>query len=920
MSTTNPDRWKRIDELFAEAADIPDPRARHDFLAHACGEDLELLEEVQSLLDNQSDGAPVFQEAVDDAVVTFAADGTERHESEIGPYRVERKLGEGGMGSVYLAVRDDDHFRKKVALKLMRTGMATPWLIDRFRYERQILATLEHPNIARLLDGGATESGLPYIVMEYVEGEPITTYCTNRKLDLRARLQLFQQVCSAVSYAHKNLIIHRDLKPGNILASDLGGPRLLDFGTAKLLSAQDGGEQQQPGTVARMLTPGYASPEQLRGEPVTTATDVYSLGVILYELLTGKRPYEASTDAVAIERVLTGQEPDPPSHVTAATEPKLTRALRGDLDTIVLTAMRREPERRYGSVDQLSEDIRRHLEGLPIQAQQDTIAYIAAKFVRRNKLAVAAMGIAVFALFAGTGIALWQAHVARQQAARAQQRFADVRSMANTILFDVQDKLRTVPGTMAVRKTLLDTALAHLDKLSNETDDDPSLQYELATAYDRVGRILGNPAEVNAGNTKGAVESARKAVALFDKAILAAPDNEEWLIGASAGHRRLAELLIQNNTAAARVAINRAVEIGRHGAQVGRTKERLDNLRAALTRLAEYQRPAGEKEASIRTSEEALEVAKRLARDFPGPASQRALALGHCAIGFAHLSAGDSKPALAGFLPCRDLRETLISEGHATLSDRRNLALTYAEISHLELEAGNAAAAVTSAQKGLDLLQSGDADAGDARALLDQSFAHTRLGAAYKAVPNLDKARHHFAEAVAIRTRLGSDLATQSRLSSARNELAGVLLETGALSAAREHLEKARAANASILLADPKRSAYLSASIGTHLLLADYFTRIRNWAEARRSAEAALEVATRLQQHQPGSASEVRVSDAHAVLAKAKESSGDPKGALEAYRAALAAARAVAADNPREKRRREELAKAIESLERAKIR
>jgi tetratricopeptide (TPR) repeat protein len=812
---------------------------RDEYLREQCGADADLLSEVRSLVASglEVDGteASAFAGAIGKVAASLhspgVSSGTARQ--RIGPYRIEEKLGEGGMGAVYLAVRDDDQYRKKVAVKLIRRGLDAPWLIERFRHERQILASLEHPHIARLLDGGNTEDGLPYLVMEFVEGEPITRYCETRKLPVVDRIRLFRQVCDAVSYAHRNLVIHRDLKPANILATADGGPRLLDFGTAKLTGST---EPESPShTVAPMMTPDYASPEQVRGEPVTTASDVYSLGVILYELLCGRKPYETQGNAaLALERVITGDEPKAPSTVSQR------RELRGDLDRIVLMAMHRDPARRYGSVDQLSEDLRRYLEGLPVSARQDSLAYRAGKFIRRNTLAVAAMAIGVATLIAGAGVALWQAREARIAAHKAEQRFADVRSLSNSFLFDMEERLRTIPGTLAVRKTMVDTALLHLDKLSRESGDDPGLQVELAAAYERVGRILGNPAEVNLGDTKQAIDATRRAVALFDQALASSPANGEWLLAASGGHRRYAELLNQTNVRQSRAEAVIAVALGRRALATGETRERLENMRATLYRLAEYQRANNELDASLESAKGALAAAERLAAVSPGAFATRSLALAYSAVASARQAKEDLAGAVAAFEKSAELRKQLIAEGTSTLSDRRNLAISLMDLAGLQatVSPNEPDRALASAEESLRILQTARADKGDTRAALDQSSAHVRLaGLLRKADPG--RARKHYLEAIALREALPEDAANLSRRAYVRTQLAELLADSKDFRQALQYLDAAVALNSRVLAQDPGRRTFVSTAIGTHKLRAEVLRKLNRTGDADQAAELA---------------------------------------------------------------------------------
>lgn len=435
----------------------------------------------------------------------------------LGPYRLERVIGNGGMGVVYLASRSDNEFRKHVAIKILQSGVMSAEMDRRFRQERQILASLEHPNIARLLDGGTTESGEPYFVMEYVSGGlPLDRYCEEHKLPLQQKLRLFLTVCSAVQYAHQRLVVHRDLKPGNILVSPDGVVKLLDFGIAKALSPlsrQDDVARTRAGLMA--MTPEYASPEQIRGDAISVASDVYTLGVVLYQLVTGRLPFEHGEGGIPeLMRAICEQEPPKPSAQEGA-----SKELAGDIDNIVLMALRKEPERRYGSVEQLGEDIRRFLAGLPVAARPATPVYRASKFLRRHLYASVAAALFVASLAGGAVATLRQARIAQSNAAKAQARFEDLRKLAGEFIFELEGEISPLPGSTKARKMLVDKAKQYLELLAREHADDPKLSTELATAYATLGNVQRARNKHSLGDTEGARSSFRRALEVADAAV-----------------------------------------------------------------------------------------------------------------------------------------------------------------------------------------------------------------------------------------------------------------------------------------------------------------------------------------------------------------------------------------------------------------
>lgn len=532
----SPENYKRLKEIFNEALEL-EPHERADFAARIT--DAELRTELEKLLGGDQNSADTLEHS---PVIALLAPTT-RAGDIIGRYKIVSELGRGGMGSVFLAERTGLK-GLPVALKIIRREVDSAEMLSRFKTEREILAALEHPNIARLLDSGTTPEGLPYFVMEYVEGEDIDEYCARRSLSLNARLELFRKVCSAVGYAHSRLIVHRDLKPSNILVTDGGEPKLLDFGIAKFASPETA---DTPGTATAlgMMTPKYASPEQLRGETVGTSTDIYSLGVVLFELLTGTLPYDIGGKRIdEIVRAVCETEPVRPSSAVSGSfsktggsapikandtdgdragqrtnAPASAKMLRGDLDNILLRALRKEPERRYGTVDQFSDDIRRHLDGLPVSARTDTFSYRASKFIKRNRGAVVSAGIVAAVLVGGIVGTGWQAVRAEQARVKAEERFADVRSIANNVVFKYYDELAKTAGTTKVREMLITDAIEYLDKLSADAADNVELSRELAKAYLRIGDLQGGisgPSGI--GDIAGAIVSMQKAVTLMEAA------------------------------------------------------------------------------------------------------------------------------------------------------------------------------------------------------------------------------------------------------------------------------------------------------------------------------------------------------------------------------------------------------------------
>ena len=470
--------WQNVKEIFLTALE-KDAVSRPKFLDEICAADSALREEIESLLASHEEVEDFIEEPAFQVGKVFAHD-SKRTEKHFGNYKIINEIGAGGMGAVFLAARADGEFSQQVAVKIIRQTIAESEIVNRFKRERQILASLNHPNIARLLDGGVSADGLPFLAMEFVEGEAITKFAERENLNLEARLQLFLKVCSAVIYAHRSLIVHRDLKPSNILVTHDGEPKLLDFGLAKLLGENLTNDAAQTQTAFRAMTPAYASPEQLKNEPITTASDIYSLSVVLYELLTGERPFHFEGKSLdEIIKTVTAFEPPPPS---ANPKSKFRNPkLRGDLDNIVLTALRKEPARRYQSVEAFADDIERYLNGLPVSARPNTFSYRASKFIKRHKVGVAAASLIFLSLIGGIVVSVWQARIARREKAKAEVINSFLQNMLNysdpdLSLSDVKEREITV-------KDLLSDASKRLE--NGELSDQPEIKAELQT-------IIGN--------------------------------------------------------------------------------------------------------------------------------------------------------------------------------------------------------------------------------------------------------------------------------------------------------------------------------------------------------------------------------------------------------------------------------------------
>ena len=728
------DNWERIQNLFLEAIDLP-AAERASVLDKACAGDEKMRREIESLLEHDS----ADEHRITDALEVTALSLFESEDvsgTRLGAWRVIKEIGRGGMGTVYLACRDDDQFQKHVAIKVVKRGMDTAELLSRFRHERQILAQLDHPFIARLIDSGNTQQGRPFLVMEYVQGRPIDVFCRQDGLDIQARCRLFLKVCQAVSYAHRNLVIHRDLKPGNILVAADGSPKLLDFGVAKLLDPEIDPSAAATVVAGRLLTPEYASPEQLRGELVGAASDIYALGAVLYELLTGVKAQAITSDTPSeLEKVICHTDVPAPSTRIESND-RLRKRLEGDLDTIVLKAMRKEPDERYSSVDLFYKDINRHLKGRTITARPPSLTYRLGKFARRHRFSMAAAVLVVISMVVGTWISIAEARRARMEQRRAEARLSQMVELANRALFDVHGSIERLSGATEARRQLVKTTLDYLENLSKDAGNDQRLGKALGAAYYRLGDLQGYSYTPNLGDTAGAIRSYRSSAALLDPIRRAHPQDAEaqrlWL----QTQKHLAELLNANGDAAgASNLLHDALSVAAAFAKLpdaGVDGERIQGeIYGALANSVGKISPAEQ----LPDARRYLEIFSGLAARFPDKGDfvlEQADA--YALLGNLLLRQGDSRGALDPYLQCVTLREKLVKDHPNDVVYKRNLMIGYGHVGDVlgnpvMLSLGDSAGAREYYRKAVAIGQEiYNADPNDLTAKFDLAASLQRLG------------------------------------------------------------------------------------------------------------------------------------------------------------------------------------------------
>lgn len=756
---------KKIIELCETALTL-EADERDAFIESACAGNVEQIAAVQSLLNAVDESADFMK----------ISDGQREYKpnDRIGEYRIVRKLGAGGMGHVYLAERDMAGYAQSVALKILRTHLLSTDMIALFNEERRILARLNHPYIAHLMDGGTTEDGLPYLVMELVQGVPIDTYCDEQRLSIKERLQLLQKVALAIQSAHQNLVVHSDLKPGNILITEDGIPKLLDFGIARLIRRETRtAEVEKSKSETVVLTPDYASPEQISSNTVTTASDIYSLGVLTYELLVGQTPYhvDATSREVIATQVATGSIEPPSTRVRTMTKsqemseladrrktspPKLARRLAGDLDAVLTKALAKDPTDRYVSASAFADDLMRSSLGLTVAARGDSLSYRAGKFVSRYRISVAAASLALLAVFAGLGVSLWQARIAKL-------RFDDLYGFTEAMIFDLHDEILEVPGATKARQKLTQESIHYLDRLSKDAAGDKELQLNLSKAYKRLGDVLGNPNEANLGDVAKAIESYQKALAIADQLSRGGNDTYAVVRQKALVHEKLADVLAWQGDMDKAIAHSElslsvfkslaikapyndkdvesaAISYIKYGDLLGHPS--FSNAGQPIKSLAQYNR--------------ALETIRPLAERDAAPANAvRYFALIHERIGTIRSLQREFVLALESFETSKKLREQLAAKNSGNGTARRDVAIAYEKIADVSLASGDAQGSLPHYNKALSIYRElANSDREDTHALRTLAIGLENMAEGLLAAEDRASALTSFDEALMIRRKL----------------------------------------------------------------------------------------------------------------------------------------------------------------------
>lgn len=845
----SPERWRRIEGLFERAVALPQSEQAAWLEANCEGS--ETREQVRQLL--AADTGSLAIEAPIRGAVGLLADRMRDRESlgaggRIGPYELIEEVGRGGMGTVFRARRVDGVFAKEVAIKIVNSpGVMSGAIQERFRRERNILGRLDHPNIASIIDGGSTESGIPYLVMEFVEGLSLTKFAATRGLTLEDRIALFMKVCSAVQYAHQQMVVHRDLKPGNILVDASGEPRLLDFGIAKLIESDDAVANPVTIDAMRPMTPQYASPEQVRGEAVTAASDVFSLGALLYELLSGRTAHHAAgSSPVTYAFAVCESDPKPPSENVIPASPVPPKRLEGDLDHIVLRAMNRDPKLRYSSVEQLGEDLRRYSQHLPVRAATQTRIYRAWKFVRRNRTPILAGAVVCASLVAGVFASLYQAR-------RAESRAAQLRQLTNAFIFDVHDAVEKLPGATEARRLILAKAVEQLEILRKEADD-PASRLELASAFRKIGDAMGGVMQANLGDREAAEKHYLRSRDLFEAAIRDLPGHTGARLELAQLLRTHASLLQYRGD---RVAATALLTEGLNQIDSAvRAKDAAAMASAASLRsdLSDIQRSGGNAASALENSQRAVSLMESVAAVDASEKWQRNLAGAYASLAKSKQRAGDLRGALEASNRNTAILDKLFTANplDRTLMQRLVLAhghngdiLGWPGNANVGDRAGSESAYRTAVAIAEKLVA---ADDKDLRAKVDLAIALTRLGNVIAADRHSD-ALDVYARGLALFERLAEsdtgNAMTLSNMSYLLRMAAKRRDDSGNSAGALEYLRRAQSVNRFVLVGKPTEPVHMRLLYSAMEDEALILKRLGRMAEARAIAARLLGEANR---------------------------------------------------------------------------
>jgi len=888
-----PERWRQIKKILDSTLEHS-PKSRGAFLNSVCAGDAELRREIESLLEFEDAETDFIGESVFELTDNlFDTDAKSFIGKNFGNYKIAHEIGAGGMGAVFLATRTDGEFTQRVAVKLIKRGINSDIVRRRFYRERQILASLEHPNIARLIDGGTTADGLPFLVMEYVEGVPITDYAAKNNLTLTERLDLFREVCAAVSYAHRNLVVHRDLKPSNILVAKDGTPKLLDFGIAKILNDERTNETQ---THTFVFTPEYASPEQLRGEVLTTSTDIYSLGAILYELLTDSRPF-AFADKNFGEIIITVSQTEPakPSDANNLDREKRKRGkeeknpelrkrgkikkdnrasiisssplllfsssqLKGDLDNIVLKALKRDSERRYSSVEQFAEDIRRHLKGLPVSARQDTLAYRAEKFTRRNPFVVGAVAVAFLILIGGILATTYQARQANVEREKAERRFKDVRALANSFMFEINEKIEESP--IKARELLVKRAEEYLNKLAAESGDDIGLQSELAASYQKIGDVQSELYRSNIGDTQGARENYAKALKIHEALYLAEPKNSSAGLNLSASCLKMGEISAKSgNITAALENFTRAVSLNEEFVSIEpQNLQARRQLSESLLKLGQAVFRTGNLSEVSAIYRRSLSIYETLAAENPAdPKLQRTPAVLMAYIGFVSGEMGDHAAALNSYRQSLQISERILQIEPDNLQARRDRREFYHWLGIEYKNLGDNAASLAHHQKSQsitrELLRRDETDVQERNTLADSQMETAKTlaqsGRTADALTSFNEAIRNYEQ---VQKSDEKNAHVRCQIFYTKLYLADALARSGKTGEALENYEKSLSVFKELTAGDPNNSEWQNYLALCHLRIGEVFLGTNDRTKAFEYLEQALPIYEKLVAQSPENA------------------------------------------------------------------